>query len=145
MALAVTYTNFNGRIVSETRNGVHSDYLRSTNANTIGLVNAAHVITDTWIYWPYGEVATRIGTNPTPFQFGGTVGYYTGLLNQIYVRARFFLAQLARWLTLDPLWPSESAYGYAAANPVTASDPTGLDVIGGCLRAREFLLAGSNA
>jgi hypothetical protein len=42
MAMSVTYTNFNGGIVSETRNGVHSDYLPNTNANTIGLMNAAH-------------------------------------------------------------------------------------------------------
>jgi RHS repeat-associated protein len=126
MAMAVTYTNFNGRIVSETRNGVHSDYLPDTNGNTIGLMNAAHVITDTWQYWPYGEVASRTGTNPTPLQFGGTLGYYTGILNQLYVRARYYLAQLARWLTVDPLWPESRAYDFCECNPKLLTDPSGL-------------------
>jgi hypothetical protein len=40
MAMAVTFTTFNGRIVSETRNGVHGDYLTNTSGNTIGLWNA---------------------------------------------------------------------------------------------------------
>src|SRR5690606_26120077 len=33
---------------------------------------------------------------------------------------------LSRWLTVDPLWPWESAYGYAHGNPILWIDSSGM-------------------
>ena len=66
--------------------------------------------------WPYGEVVSRTGTNPTPLTFLGVIGYFQDVLSKMYyVRARHFRADLARWLTVDPLWPKEYAYAYMAS------------------------------
>lgn len=54
----------------------------------------------------------RTGTTATPFTFVGTLGYYKDVAGRLYVRARTYLANLARWLTVDPLWPWLPAYDY---------------------------------
>jgi RHS repeat-associated protein len=83
-------------------------------------------LTDTFEYWPYGEVRSRTGTTPTPFQYVGTLGYYTDLAGRLYVRARHYLTQTARWLTVDPLWPRLRAYDYVGSRPNVFADPSGL-------------------
>jgi integrase len=45
-----------------------------------------------WAYWPFGQTVSRTGSNPTPFQFCGTLGYFSGNLSQFYVRARYLFA-----------------------------------------------------
>ena len=131
------YTTINGVIVHENRNGVQRNYRPDTLGNTIALTDAT-TTTDTWVYWPYGEVRTRTGTTATPFQFVGTLGYYqnTGS-NLAYVRARFYQATRGRWATVDPLWAfsashvarivscSDVSYIYANAQPTQKVDPSG--------------------
>lgn len=122
----VTYTTFNGEIASETRDGVSRAYAPESLGSTVALYDESGNITDTWEYWPYGEVRTRTGTTPTPFQYVGTLGYYTDLTGNLYVRARSYQPKTTRWMSVDPLWPHESAYGYAGAGPISSVDPTGL-------------------
>jgi RHS repeat-associated protein len=136
----VRYTVIDGEIVSEVRDGVRRDYVPDSLGNTIALTDGT-TFTDTWEYWPYGEVRTRTGTNPTPFQFGGVLGYYTDSANsRIYVRARTYRQGLGRWQTVDPLavhpvlwrllsWPGrrrETGYAYADTAPQQYRDPSGL-------------------
>ena len=51
----VRYTNFNGRIVSENRNGVLRDYVADPLGSTVALLDGSQTRTDTFSYWPYGE------------------------------------------------------------------------------------------
>jgi hypothetical protein len=107
MAMPVVYSNFCGRVVSETRGGVESDYVSDPLGSTIGLMNSAGTMTDRWEYWPYGEVVSRSGSNPTPLTFLGVIGYFRDVLDKLlYVPARHLRADLARWLTVDALWPA---------------------------------------
>lgn len=127
MAMSVVYTNFCGMVVSETRSGVERDYVPDTLGSTAALVDNSESITDRWEYWPYGEVSRRIGTSPTPFTYVGMLGYFKDLLDKLfYVRARHLTPDLARWLTVDPLWPKQPAFRYARANPINLVDPSGL-------------------
>ena len=127
MTLAVVYSNFGGMVVSETRGGVESDYICDTLGSTIGLMDSAGTMTDRWEYWPFGEVVSRTGTSVTPLTFVGVKGYFLDILNKLfYVRARQLRVDLARWLTVDPLWPGEAAYRYVRSNPSNATDPLGL-------------------
>jgi RHS repeat-associated protein len=82
--------------------------------------------TSSTTYWPYGEVRTQTGTNPSPFGFCGVWGYYTQAGQPTYVRARYYRPNLGRWQTVDPLWPGESAFEYAAGSPSNLVDHSGL-------------------
>src|SRR5580700_8775871 len=124
MALSVTYTNFAGGLVYENRGGTASYYVPDTLGSTAQLWDDTGTKTDEWVYWPYGEVRTRTGTTTTPFTFVGTLGYYLDILgSMIYVRARQLRQALARWQTVDPLWPMRVAYTYAECSPAVLSDP----------------------
>ena len=120
-------------VVSETRNGDESDYVSDTLGSTIGILNSTGTMTDRWEYWPYGEILSRAGTSATPLTFLGVIGYFQDVFSRLtYVRARHLRVDLARWLTVDPLWPTESRYLYAANNPGLRTDPLGLSpVLGG--------------
>src|SRR5262245_14913152 len=86
MAMRVAYTVVNGRVLSENRGGTKRDYVSDSLGNTVALLDSTQTKTDTWTYWPYGEVRTRTGTNATPFQFVGGLGYYRDSALRTYVR-----------------------------------------------------------
>ena len=124
--MSVVYSNFCGMVVSETRNGVDSDYVCDTLGSTIGLLNSAGTMTDRWEYWPYGEVISHAGSSVTPLTFLGVIGYFQDIASKLsYVRARHLRLDLARWLTADQLWPQQLPFAYAENNPATVADPSG--------------------
>ncbi|MCW5939170.1 MAG: hypothetical protein KF884_03460 [Fimbriimonadaceae bacterium] len=131
MPMKVRYTVVDGEVVSEVRSGVRRDYVTDSLGSTIALVDGAQNVTDTWEYWPYGEVRARTGTTPTPFQFVGTLGYYRDSSRRTYVRARHYRQDLGRWLTVDPLWPALGAYEYCLSAPSQGVDPSGFYESGG--------------
>jgi hypothetical protein len=108
MAMKARYIVINGEVISEKRGSNHRTYVPDANGNTVALVDDGGTVTDTFTYWPYGEVKSRTGTTPTPFQFGGTLGYYLGE-TLLYVRRMAFSPPLARWLSTDPLFPIVSS------------------------------------
>lgn len=130
MAMSVVYTNFGGEIVSENRGGVEREYMPDTQGNTVALLDSSQTKTDTWTYWPYGEVKTRTGTNPTPFTYVGTRGYYADTSTRTYVRARNLRVDHGSWMTVDPLWPFLRAFRYCRSSPTALRDPSGLIVQG---------------
>jgi RHS repeat-associated protein len=129
MAMKVFYTVLDGEILHENRAGVKRDYVPGPLGSTVALLDNTQAQTDTFTYWPYGEVKTRTGTTATPFQFVGTLGYYRDSTGRNYVRARVQRTDLTRWQTEDPIgfkggdW---NLYRYVKDNPVTAQDSTGL-------------------
>jgi RHS repeat-associated protein len=126
MALSVTYTTFNGRIVKENRGGTESFYAPDTLGSTAALLSTTGSVTDTYDYWPFGEIRNHNSSSTTPFTFVGTLGYYLQILNNFfYVRARYLRQALARWQSVDPLWPRQRPYSYADCNPVSMTDPMG--------------------
>ena len=73
--MSVVYSTFGGRVLAENRGGVIRQYLPDPLGNTAALADTTGTITDTYTYWPYGEVRTHIGTSTTPLTFLGTLGY----------------------------------------------------------------------
>ena len=122
----ITFSTLDGEVVSESRVGTRRDFLPDPLGSTAALLDSSQTKTDTWAYWPYGEERARTGATPTPFQFVGTLGYYEDSADRVYVRARSYRSGLGRWMTVDPLWPGESAYGYVSGNPSTWMDSTGM-------------------
>jgi len=126
MAMAAVYTTINGMLVHESRGGVESFYFPDTLGNLTTVRSATGVKTYGAEYWPYGEIQTETGTNPSPWSFVGLYGYLRDTASRLYVRARHYLPGLARWQTVDPLWPRESAYGYVGDSPTVRVDIFGL-------------------
>ena len=129
MAMAVHYTNFDGRLLHENRGGTIAPYVPDTLGSVAAVLPSSSLSPFQATYWPYGEVNTSSGINPSPWAFVGTLGYYVDVPNaSTYVRARFYKPATAQWLTRDPIWPSEKAYVYCAAAPSKRTDPRGLQV-----------------
>lgn len=103
----VRYTSINSEVVAEKRGGIRSFYGSDPLGSLVTLYDATGIATDTFTFWPYGEIRTSSGTTNTPFKFCGTIGYYTNTSERIYVRARWYRDKLARWQTMDALWPKE--------------------------------------
>lgn len=125
MPMSVVYATVNGRMVQENRGGTITKYVADTLGSVIQTRNASGVQTSSTTYWPYGEVRTSTGTNPSPWGFVGTLGYFRDALSRLYIRARYYMANMGRWNTVDPLWPDEDAYAYSGTNPCSDVDPTG--------------------
>jgi RHS repeat-associated protein len=122
----VRYTVANGEIIAEKRNGVRRTYVPDPLGSTVALLDNNQQKTDTFSYWPYGEVKTRTGNTPTPFQYVGTLGYYRDSTGRTYVRARHYQQRYGRWMTVDPdPILDENNFSYCGNNCLSMVDPTG--------------------
>ena len=100
MPMSVTYTNYNGRIVCENRGGVETFFMPDTLGNVIETRDmATGVRTSETTYWPYGEVRTQTGTNPSPWGFCGVWGYYSAPGEPMYVRRGYYKPNVGTFLT----------------------------------------------
>src|SRR6266581_3649074 len=99
MAMRVRYTTVNGEVIAEERGGVRRLYVPDPLGSTIALLDNTQTQTDTFSYWPYGEERARTGTTPTPFRFGGTLGYYRDSSSRTYLRGRSLDAAVGRWMS----------------------------------------------
>jgi len=124
--MTATYTTFAGMVVHQRKNGVDTELISDPLGSVVKTKDASGNETSRTEYWPYGEVQSSTGSNPTPFGFVGTLGYYRDLATRLYVRARYLRPDQGRWQTVDPLWPDESAYGYVRNMPLLWTDGTGL-------------------
>jgi len=128
LAASVTYMTIDGELVAEKRGGVVTTYVPDTQGSLVQCHSSTGTkVYEAW-YWSYGEIRASTGTNPSPWGFVGTLGYYTDALNHLYVRARYYRPNLTRWQTVDPVSPRPSAYSYAGGDPKTNADPTGATV-----------------
>ena len=95
MPMKVRYTAIDGEVIAERRSGVRKEYVPDSLGSTVALLDGTQSQTDTFSYWPYGEVS-RTRTTATPFQFVGILGYYQDSASRSYVQARYLRADLAR-------------------------------------------------
>ncbi len=124
-----TYATVNGRLVQENRGGVVTRFVAYTLGSVIQTRDEVGNQTSSTTYWPFGEVRTQTGTNPSPWGFCGVWGYYKDTAARLYVRARVLRGDLSRWLTQvrsNELMLGESAYGYGLNRPISIKDSTGL-------------------
>jgi hypothetical protein len=60
MAASVSYTNFGGELVADDPGGVTSYYVPDNLGSTVSWLDSIGSITDTFAYWPYGEIRRGI-------------------------------------------------------------------------------------
>lgn len=79
--------------------------------------------------YPYGSLVGGTGSPTIPFVYIAAYGYYKDDEARDYVRGRELYMRLGRWMQNDPLWPSESSFGYVGGSPVVATDPSGVEPV----------------
>jgi hypothetical protein len=127
MAMSVRYTMVNGMVVYENRGGAERDYMPNTSGSAAALLDSGHNMTDTWTYWPYGDVVQRTGTTATPFGYGAAFGIYACLSSTMgYARFRTLLLSLSAWPSRAARRPGEPPYSVNFASPTAYVDPDGL-------------------
>jgi RHS repeat-associated protein len=115
----------------------HTDQVGST----VALTNQAGAVIGRAEYSAYGMVSYREGDTNTPFLYNGAYGVMTdvesGLLN---MRARYYHPWIGRFASPDPSGFSGGMnwFAYADGNPISATDPFGLDP-GGNLNTTQSL------
>jgi len=143
--LSVVYINVDGQPMSEIRGGVVTEYVHDPLGNLIATNTSVGIVTWTGDYWPYGESIISSGTKANSWGFCAAWGYYDDGYDNSYVRRRILRRKLARWQTVDPLWPRESAYGYAEWRPNQWTDPTGRAILIPLLIGGAIIVGGALA
>jgi len=139
------YYHFGGQRIAMRQGDVvyylHGDHLGSTSLAT----TAAGALHSRQGYYPYGETRYTAGELPTDFGFTGQRD--DSYIKLIQMGARWYDAQLGRWISADTLVPNPAnpqdfnRYTYVSNNPLRYTDPTGHCASGdtACIEARELL------
>ncbi len=127
--VVATFTTLGGILVHEERGGSESNYTPDPLGSLIECRNSSGTKTYSAEYWPYGEIQASSGSNPSSWSFVGLLGYLADSVSMLYVRARYLVNKWARWLTADPIWPDQAAYGYVSQSPTQFVDILGLFMV----------------
>ena len=104
-------------------------YHYNNRGNTIALTDASGDVTDSYTYDEYGKLLESTGSTENPFKFVGRYGVMDEGNDLYFMRARFYDAEVGRFLNEDPLgfgggdW---NLHAYVGGNPVIGIDPEGL-------------------
>jgi RHS repeat-associated protein len=100
--------------------------LKDALGSTIALVNSSGNVSTTYSYDPFGNGSVSGAANSNLFQYTGRENEGNGLY---FYRARYYSPLLGRFVSEDPKGFSAGGnfYRYVEDNPVSYSDPSGLD------------------
>ncbi len=124
--VTTVFTTINGMLVHEDRGGVETEYVSDPLGSLVQTRNSSGTKTYEAEYWPYGELQTSTGTNPSSWGYVGLLGYLTDFANMLYVRARYLMTKFAMWLTVDSLWPMQPGHVYVKCRPSFITDRFGM-------------------
>jgi len=105
----------------------HFDY----RGSTVALSNKSGDITDSFKYLPYGSMVNHQGTHQTRFLYVGKYGIEREASGLYYMRARYYDADLKRFVSKDSLvgsianTKSLNRYAYVEGNPIVLIDKNG--------------------
>lgn len=127
------YHSVDGELISETADGVRTDYLADALGSVEATGDASATLRNRYARKPYGAPLAKAGADADPVcGFVGELGYRETKRRfaSHYALARHYDDATAAWTSVAPLWPGESAYGYVRGNPNTWVDPSGEESIG---------------
>ena len=103
--------------------------------STMAVTDSKGDIVETYNYTPYGELITGEYREDIPFLYNGQYGVTTDSNGLYYMRARYYNADIKRFINQDVLLgvlervSSLNRYAYVEGNPVSYLDPFGLEPI----------------
>ena len=106
-------------------------YHFDSTGNTLALTDGSGAVTDTYAYTPFGETTAK-GITPNPFRYVGKEGVIDDGNGLHYMRARYYRADIARFMSLDAIEGTAdepqglNRYAYVRGNPISNIDPSGL-------------------
>jgi RHS repeat-associated protein len=109
--------------------GAEFYYHQDALGSVVALSNASGFLVETYAYGPYGETGEASAVS-NPFRYTGReFDAETGLY---YYRARYYSADLGRFLEPDPIGFGDgmNVYAYVGNNPINFVDPLGLSKVG---------------
>jgi RHS repeat-associated protein len=104
-------------------------YTFDGNGNTVGLTNAASVKVNAYVYEPFGQTLLRSETVENDFEFVGQFGVMQAGDDLVFMRNRFYVAGLGRFLNEDPIGlngEDVNLYRYVGNDAVNWVDIDGL-------------------
>jgi len=145
----VTYYVYGLGLIGEESAGNYFSYHFDYRGSTVALTNAIGQLVDRVAYSAYGELLTQ-PTYDTPFLFNGMYGVMSDDNGLYYMRARFYSAEIKRFLNRDVLLGSVgegqslNRFGFVEADLVKYIDPFGLERYCGQCANEDCLLYGGN-
>jgi RHS repeat-associated protein len=122
--------------------GTYYVYHFDGTGHTVALTNASNEAVNRYAYSPYGIVLNEEQSINQPFKYAGQVGIFTEDDNLYYMRARYYDAEVGRFISEDPAGyvDGPNLYAYVGGNPVSYVDPSGeipllaiLPLVGGAI------------
>lgn len=106
-------------------------YHYDSRGSTVAITDSSQTLTDAYAYDPFGKVANSTGSTSNPFKYVGRYGLMDEGNGLTYIRARYYMPELGRFITMDPLTGKDgdsqslNRYIYAMNNPVRLVDVSG--------------------
>lgn len=81
--MTVSYSYMNGVPISQTRDGVTHSFMLDGDGSLVALIDESGDITDTFQWWPFGELMSRTGTTDVDFGWMASKGLMKGSSGQL--------------------------------------------------------------
>ena len=130
-------------------------YHHDATGHTVAITDANQNIVNRYAYSAYGKVLAENELISQPFTYVGRYGVMREADNLYYMRARYYDAELGRFISEDPIGFAGgiNVYAYVGGNPMMLVDPSGLSadrgarkgggsVTGGKIMAGAILVSG---
>lgn len=121
----VRYTNIEGQIVAEKRDGMRRTYVPDTAGSTAAMLDSSQQRVAEFRYWPHGTVASALGLTASRFRFLGVSGARHDAGTRIWVRVRELDTNIARWMNSNARALRQAGSEYAFRNPLRSPRPAG--------------------
>jgi RHS repeat-associated protein len=130
-------------------NGALTVYHGDQRGSVTAVSDASGVVTNSYIYDPYGLLVGSQGSADNPYRFLGQWGVMSDPNGFYHLGARYYDPRMQRFLTLDPigLTGGVNLYAYAGGDPINRVDPSGygwLENFFGAEKAAEMNSGGYN-
>lgn len=121
------YYIYGAGLAAMVQNNTYYVYHFDGTGHTVALTNANDVAVNKYTYSPYGKVQFQEQI-AQPFKYAGQVGIFTESDNLLYMRARYYDAEVGRFISEDPAGfiDGPNLYAYVGGNPISFFDSTGL-------------------
>ena len=119
----VTYLR-GANLISRSDGSKKTYYLFNAHGDVTELVSDSSTVTHKYDYDAFGVEKKPDPLDGNPFRYCGE--YYDVETGTYYLRARYYNAEIGRFITEDPIRNGANWYAYCSSNPIIYVDPSGL-------------------